>query len=160
MTVFVNRGGRFKKKVVSDSPRGATLLSMRQNLTYQASIAIQDIERTMLDLPKAELANVNRQIKQLLDKEFGSLRVRKHRYGFAVGCTDEEVLIAALLRVQYHANQMETTPIVSEVFDTSFGVPVTWGVGEDILEADANRSKRKEVRRSTRVLEHAEPVSD
>lgn len=160
MTGFVKRGGRYKSTMVSDSPKGATLLSMRQNLAFQASIGIQDIERTLLDLPKAEFANINRQLKQLLDKEFGSLRVRKHRYGFAVGCNSEEVLVAALYRVQYHANQMETSPVVCDIFDNSFGVPVTWGVGSDILEADANRSKRKEVKRPARVLENAEPVSD
>ena len=43
---------------------GATLLSIRQNLLFQATVGIDDIERTSLDLPKAEVTKLNQQLRQ------------------------------------------------------------------------------------------------
>ena len=121
---------------------GATLLSIRQNLMHRASVGIDDIERTSLDLPKGELSNLNTQVRRLLNKEFGYLRVYKYKYGFTVGHQCHDTLVAGLLRVQYHAKQMKTTPLVSDIFEDSDGVPVSWGVGDTDLEADSDRLKR------------------
>lgn len=160
MADLFRKAGSRKRVVSPQRPNGATLLSIRQSLMVQATVGIDDIERTSLDLPKGEVVNLNRQLRQLLNKEFGSLRVHKHRLAFAVGHHCHESLVAGLLRVQYHAKQMETSDVVCDIFDDSHGVPVTWGVGETVAEADAERSKRKALKRPQPVLENAEPVCD
>lgn len=160
MVDFFRKAGRRKKVVAPQMRDGATLLSIRQNLMVQATVGIDDIERTSLDLPKGEVVNLNSQLRQLLNKEFGSLRVHKHRLAFTVGHHCHESLVAGLLRVQYHAKQMETSDIVCEIFDDTHGVPVTWGVGETVAQADTERSKRKALKRPQPVLENAKPVRD
>jgi len=148
MVRLFKKAGRSKRVLTSEIRDGATLLSIRQNLMFQATVGIDDIDRTALDLPKAEVLNLNRQLRQLLNKEFGSLRVHKHRSSFTVGHHSHETLVAGLLRVQYYAKQMETTAVVSDVFDESQGIPVTWGVGDTISEAETDRSKHKALKRS------------
>lgn len=160
MADMFRQAGRRKKVVPANMREGATLLSIRQNLMLQATVGVDDIDRTALDLPKGEVLNLNKQLRQLLNKEFGSLRVHKHRLAFSVGHHCQESLVAGLLRVQYHAKQMETTAIVSDIFEDSLGVPVTWGIGSTIAEADTERSKRKALKRPQPVLENAEPVCD
>lgn len=148
MVGLFKKVGRRKRVLTSESRDGATLLSIRQNLMYQATVGIDDIERTALDLPKGEVLNLNAQLRQLLNKEFGSLRVHKHRLAFTVGHHCHETLIAGLLRIQYYAKQIETTSVVSEIFDDTQGVPVTWGVGDSISEAETERSKRRALKLS------------
>jgi hypothetical protein len=160
MVALFRKAGRRKRVFTSEIRDGATLLSIRQNLMHQATVGIDDIERTLLDLPKGEVANLNGQLRQLLNKEFGSLRVHKHRYRFTVGHQCYDTLIAGLLRVQYHAKQMETTQLVSEIFDDSQGVPVTWGVGKTVPEAETERAKRRALKRSSPLLENAKPVRE
>lgn len=147
MVAMFRKAGRRKRALCTEIRDGATLLSIRQNLMYQATVGIDDIERTSLDLPKGEVVNLNRQLRQMLNKEFGSLRVHKYRYGFTVGHQCYDTLAAGLLRVQYHAKQIETTPLVSEIFEDTQGVPVTWGVGSTVSEAETERSKRKSLNR-------------
>jgi len=137
------KAGRRKRVFVSEKRDGATLLSIRQNLMHRATVGIDDIERTSLDLPKGEFLNLNGQLRELLNKEFGSLRVHKYRFAFTVGHHCHDTLVAGLLRVQYYAKQMKTTPVVSDIFDDTQGVPVTWGVGDTNSEADSDRTKRR-----------------
>jgi hypothetical protein len=148
MVGLFKKVGRRKRVLTSESRDGATLLSIRQNLMYQATVGIDDIERTALDLPKGEVLKLNAQLRQLLNKEFGSLRVHKHRLAFTVGHHCHETLVAGLLRIQYYAKQIETTSVVSEIFDDTQGVPVTWGVGDSISEAETERSKRRALKLS------------
>ncbi|MFT5895481.1 MAG: hypothetical protein ACI8VW_002356 [bacterium] len=148
MVDLFRKAGRRKRVLTSEMRDGAILLSMRQNLMFQATVGIDDIERTLLDLPKGEVLNLNGRLRHLLNKEFGSLRVHKHRYAFTVGHQCFDTLVAGLLRVQYHAQQMETTQVASDIFDDSQGVLITWGVGNTVSEAETERSKRKALKRS------------
>jgi hypothetical protein len=148
MVDLFRKAGRRKRVLTSEMRDGAILLSIRQNLMFQATVGIDDIERTSLDLPKSEVLTLNSQLRQLLNKEFGSLRVHKHRYAFTVGHQCYDTLVAGLLRVQFHAKQIETTPVVSDIFDDSEGVPVTWGVGNTVPEAETERSKRRALKLS------------
>jgi hypothetical protein len=148
MVDMFRKAGRRKRVLKSELRDGATLLSIRQNLIYQATVGIDDIESTLVDLPKGEFATIHLQLRELLNTEFGSLRVHKHRYAFTVGAHCLESLIAGLLRVQYHAKQIETTLVVSEMLDHANGLPVTWGVGNTISEAETERSKRRALKRS------------
>lgn len=147
MVDMFKRAGRRKRVMKSELQDGATLLSIRQNLMYQATVGIDDIERTLLDLPKGEVLNLNAQLRQLLNREFGSLRVHKHRYAFTVGHHCFDTLAAGLLRVQYYAKHMQTSEVVNEIFDDSEGVPVTWGVGHSVSEAETERSRRRALKR-------------
>lgn len=148
MVDLFRKAGRRKRVLTSEMRDGAVLLSIRQNLMFQATVGIDDIERTLLDLPKGEVLNLNAQLRRLLNKEFGSLRVHKHRYAFTVGHQCFDTLVAGLLRVQYHAKQIQTAPVVSDIFEDTEGVPVTWGVGSSVSEAETERSKRKAIKLS------------
>ena len=93
-----------KRGVTSvDLKESATLLSIRQNLSYQASIGVNNIDQLKVRYSH-DLANaVLKQVRGFLNTEFGQLRVHRYRQVFTVGHHSLEGLIGGLLRVQFHA---------------------------------------------------------
>lgn len=147
MARLFKKSGRRKTVQAADYRATASLLSIRQNLIYQATVGIDDIDRIAADQPKSVALAVNGLLRQLLNKEFGSLRVHKHRRVFTVGHHSLETLVAGLLRVQYHAKQTDTSTIKPDVLSTDIGLPVTWGVGNSVPEAETERSRRRALKR-------------
>ena len=127
-----------KRGVISvDLKESATLLSIRQNLSFQASIGVNNIDQLKARYSH-DLANtVMKQVREFLNTEFGQLRVHRYRQVFKVGHHSLEGLVGGLLRVQFHARQVEL-PLLGSQFETRT-LSLSWGVGESILEADHER---------------------
>ncbi len=119
----------------------ATLLSIRQHLSYQASVGVNNIDK-LKDQCSHDLANaVMKQVREFLNAEFGQLRVHRYRQVFTVGHYNLEGLIGGLLRVQFYARQVEL-PILDNPFEPRT-LSLSWGVGESVLEADHERQRRQ-----------------
>ena len=121
----------------------ASLLSIRQKLVCIATVGVDDIDRIAKEFPNDVTTEVNALLRRLLNKEFGSLRVYKHRRVFTVGHHCQESMMAGLLRVQYHANQFDTRAVKPGVLREGVGLQITWGVGDTVPEAEKERSKRR-----------------
>ena len=69
-------------------------------------------------------------IRNLLDQEFGHLRVHRQRQLFVVSHHCMESLVAGLLRVQFHSREIPL-PLTRDGKGMSdvCGVPLSWGVG-------------------------------
>jgi hypothetical protein len=139
-----------RKRVATavDLRESATLLSIRQNLRYQASIGVDDIDQLKVHYSVASSELVLRQVRKLLHTEFGQLRVFRNRQAFSVGHHTLEGLIGGLLRVQYHARHIElpVTTVTGELTEAA-GVELTWGVGDSITEADNERLRRRRMKK-------------
>ena len=119
----------------------ATLLSIRQHLSYQASVGVNNIDKLKSQCSH-DLANaVMKQVREFLNAEFGQLRVHRYRQVFTVGHYNLEGLIGGLLRVQFYARQVEL-PILDNPFEPRT-LSLSWGVGESVLEADHERQRRQ-----------------
>jgi len=128
-------------------PATASLLSMRQNLNYQATVGVDDIAKLSTPELKSELLRVNELLRRLLNKEFGSKRVHKHRQVFTVGHHCLDTLVEGLLHVQFHAKQLDAAQLLDDSYAENTGLRVTWGVGNSIREAESQRSRRQASKR-------------
>lgn len=148
MVRLLDASGRKRDTSGDEQGSTATLLSIRQNLRYQASIGLDDIDTLRDTWPKAQLDELLSHLRGLLYAEFGRLRVYRYRQAFSVGHHNLEGLIAGLLRVQYYARQIQ---IPLEDFDGNLEVGVVpslgWGVGSTVLEADNERVRRRRSKR-------------
>lgn len=132
-----------RKRVVAsvEKKEPATLLSIRQNLCYQACIGINNIDQLKVQCSH-NLANaVMKQVREFLNAEFGQLRVHRYRQVFTVGHYSLEGLIGGLLRVQFYSRQVEL-PIIENQFEPQF-LSLSWGIGESILQAELERQRRQ-----------------
>ncbi len=124
-----------------EQTESATLLSIRQNLSFQACIGANHIDQLRVQCSH-NLANaVMKQVREFLNAEFGQLRVHRYRQVFTVGHHSLEGLIGGLLRVQFHARKVEL-PIMDSQFESQF-LSISWGVGESVLEAERERLRRQ-----------------
>jgi len=118
----------------------ASLVSMRQHLCYKASIGIKDL----VFIEQSYSAQVGEKlmgtVRELLDTEFGYLRVYRSHQVLVVRHHCMESLVAGLLRVQFHSCQIPM-PVTREGDKMSdvCGVPVSWGIGHSLAEAEAKR---------------------
>jgi len=147
----VARNGRTSsRKFAEHSKQGqahachADMLSMRRHLSYQASVEIDKLDWILGEYGKAYNDDLVRQIRSLLNKEFGKLRVHRYRRLFVIRHRSVEGLISSLLRVQFHAHQIDLPP-VNRNFEPSNAKPVTltWGVGRTTTEAEVERLRRR-----------------
>lgn len=143
---LIDHSARKRIVTVTDTSRGAQLLSIRKSLRYRATIGLTDLDAFKSNYSSKQLASTMLQIRQLLDIEFGSLRVHRYRQCFTVGQPCLESLIGGLLRVQYLARQIEL-PVAERVTgDDDAVVQLTWGVGDSVIEADNERLRRSGVK--------------
>ncbi len=148
MVRLLDSSGRRRDGSPDEQRGSALLLSIRQNLRYQASIGLDDIDSLQAGYPKPQLDVAHRQVRQLLDAEFGRLRVYRYRQAFSVGHHNLEGLIAGLLRVQYHARQIQSpADDCGDDHPALSGLRLAWGVGATVLEADNERLRRRRSRR-------------
>lgn len=122
----------------------ASLLSVRQHLRYKACLSLNGSCFDQFKNP----ANAQREtaiaVRSLLHKEFGSLRIHRHRQLLVVSHHCVEALIAGLLRVQFHARQLNCSACrqLDGGESKSTGITLSWGVGESLAEAETARKKR------------------
>ncbi len=91
-------------------------------------------------------SNLHARLRTLLDQEFGSLRVHRRRKSFIVSHHCVESLIAGLLRVQFHSQQIPLPATrEGEGLSDVCGVPLTWGIGTTLAEAEDKRLNKLEV---------------
>lgn len=127
----------------------ATLLSIRQNLTYQAAMGVDDIAAIRNNYSYTIANEVLASLRKLLSVEFGHLRVYRHKQIYVVSHHCLETLIAGLLRVQFHGKQLELPAVnVLEEFVGNAGVAYTWGVGMSVAEAETERQRRYRLKKS------------
>lgn len=83
-------------------------------------------------------------VRELLDQEFGPLRVHKRHQAFVVSHHSMEALVAGMLRVQYHCCQipLPATRGPAGLSDLC-GVSLCWGVGQTLNEAEAERAGKQ-----------------
>ncbi|MFK7856139.1 MAG: hypothetical protein AB8B79_18635 [Granulosicoccus sp.] len=134
------------RRKVSSAPvdqETATLLSIRQNLTYRAAVAVHNIADIRYQYPQAIVDEVLGTLRNLLSVEFGYLRVHRHNQVFIASHHCLESLIAGVLRVQFHGRQLELPKINvrGEQLDPG-GVEFSWGVGTSVHEANSERQRR------------------
>jgi len=122
----------------------ATLLSIRQNLSYQGCIGVNDIEQVSAQYSHNLATAVMKQVREFLHAEFGQLRVHRYRQVFAVGHHRLDGLVGGLLRVQFYARQIEL-PVMDSQLEPRL-LSVNWGVGESVLEAEQERLRRQRVK--------------
>lgn len=148
MSVYVHVSRSRSRLVRNELPRDATLLSMRQHLGLQASIEIDDLAGIQTHYSISVRDDVVSEVRKLLNLEFGSLRVYRHRRMFMIRHHCAEGLIAGLLRIQYHARQI-TLPSVNFFGEESDkpGISLSWGVGHSALEAERERLRRRRHKR-------------
>ncbi len=122
----------------------AELLSMRQSLSYEASVEINNLDHLLACLEPAVVNNLRLQVRRLLDREFGRLRVHRNRQNYVARHRSVETLIAGLLRVQFHARQIRLpeSDCVGERVEQS-SLSLTWGVGQSGHEAVQERMRRR-----------------
>lgn len=151
MTGFLNSPCRKRIATVAEHRQNAVLLSMRENLAYKATLGIDDLDNVSEHLNKEELVKLNVSVRNLLDTEFGHLRVHRHRDAFAVSHQCLESMIAGLLRVQFHARKIELLaklPVLGATAADSGCALVSWGVGATFFEAESERLRRKRLTHS------------
>ena len=126
--------------VSSTLSTGADLLSIRQHLGFNATVSISDLcfieESYSLQVADSLMGS----IRNLLDQEFGHLRVHRQRQLFVVRHHCRESLVAGLLRVQFHSREIPL-PLTRDGKGMSdvCGVPLSWGTGETLGEAERER---------------------
>ncbi len=120
------------------------LVSMRQHLCFQSSIEIDDMVWIQAQYGRRIRDKVVRQVRAILDKEFGKLRVYRYRRLFVARHRSVEGLVAGLLRAQFHTHLIDL-PLVNTFGDKIeyLGVTLTWGVGRSTTEAEMERLKRR-----------------
>lgn len=135
-----------RKRVVApmEEKQSAILLSIRQNLSYQACVGVNDIDQLKIQCSHDLADAVMHQVRGFLYTEFGKLRVHRYRQVFTVGHQSEKGLIGGLLRVQFHARQVEL-PAVDNQQEPGF-LSLSWGVGESVLEAEHERRLRQRLK--------------
>jgi hypothetical protein len=135
-----------RKRVVTsfEQPETATLLSIRQNLSYQACIGIDNIDLLRTQLSQNLTSLVIKQVRGFLNAEFGRLRVHRYRQVFAVGHSSLDGLVGGLLRVQFYARQVEL-PVMEGLSEPRL-LSLSWGVGETVLEAENERQRRQRLK--------------
>jgi len=122
----------------------AELLSIRQNLDYRASVEIDEFNQDFSELDTSVRNRLMRDVRALLDVEFGKLRINCDKGVFQVRHRKLESLIAGLLRCQFHARQIIWTRTGAKSDEAaSTGLGITWGVGDSLDEAEADRIKRR-----------------
>jgi len=133
-----------KPKTVVSVTHQAELLSIRRHLSYQASVEIDNLEWVRKEFGDTCCLSLVKQVRTMLDNEFGKLRVHRYKRLFVIRHRSVEGLISSLLRVQFHAHQLELPTL------NRFGVPsnakpvtLTWGVGRTTSEAEVERLRRR-----------------
>lgn len=127
-------------------PVSADLLSIRQHLTFKASIGINEFEFLQQAYSIQVADQLMAKIRTLLDQEFGGLRVHRRHRVFIVNHHCEELLIAGILRVQFHSRQLPLSATRNgEGFSDLCGVPLTWGVGRTLEAAEEQRQSKCKV---------------
>ena len=121
----------------------ATLLSIRQNLTYQGAIGVDQMAAIRNNYSHAVADEVLASLRELLNVEFGHLRVFRHKQVFVVSHHCLETLIAGLLRVQFHGKQLKfpADNALDELADKA-SIAFTWGAGMSAAEAEIERQQR------------------
>lgn len=128
------------------SPVSADLLSIRQHLTYKASIGINDFSFLQQAYSIQVADQLMAKIRTLLDQEFGGLRVHRRHQVFVVNHHCEESLIAGVLRVQFHSRQLPLPATrLGQGLSDLCGVPLAWGVGRTLEAAELQRQSKRRV---------------
>jgi len=122
----------------------ADLLSIRQHLSFKATMGITDLSFIEQSYSSQVADGLMGNVRDLLDLEFGHLRVHRQRQLFVVSHHCKESLVAGLLRVQFHSRQIPL-PLTRDGKGMSdvCGVPLTWGVGESLGEAERERLQKR-----------------
>ncbi len=135
---ITTRGG------AQNAKRSVKPIQLRNHLEFQASIEIDDLPWLHAQFSNSVRNNLVKGVRQILEKEFGHLRVHRYRRLYVVRHKSIESLIAGLLRVQFHTHQLHLPDnnIFGDTVDQK-GVSITWGVGRNGIEAESERLKRR-----------------
>lgn len=140
----LNLSARTVYKNGSNQQQDAELLSVRRHLSYQASVEIDRLESIISEFGAQAGQALVKQVRELLNKEFGSLRVHKSRHLFVIRHRSVEGIISSLLRVQFFAHQLELPSNNTQgMAVTTKPITLTWGVGRTTTEAEVERLRRR-----------------
>lgn len=145
---FLETNRRRRGTGSSDQQESATLLSMRQQLRYQAVIGVDNLDTLKSQYNESVVSLALRSVRELLNCEFGQLRVYRYRQSFTTGHHCLEELIAGLLRIQYHARHIEVSTVADcDETRVVIDVSLSWGIGDSVAEAGKKRLSRKSLER-------------
>lgn len=137
----LTEGGLSGRSVGRNRP--AALLSIRQHLRYKACVAVDAGPMDESLECEQSTRRIMASVRSMLNKEFGSLRVHRHRQLLIVRHHCVEGLIAGLLRVQFLGNQMDMPKCAdSDEQQVRSQVTLSWGVGDTLFEAETSRLKQ------------------
>ncbi|PID60016.1 MAG: hypothetical protein CSB44_11940 [Gammaproteobacteria bacterium] len=146
------RAVRTPRTSVDPGNGSAVLLSLRQHLVFHGSLEIHGRSaaraRNAL-LPSREWDHAATEVRALLEREFGNLRVHRVRDAFIIRHYDHEELVAGILRVQFFARRVALPGQFSDG-ETARGsrVLLNWGVGTTRIEAESERLRRRQQRQT------------
>lgn len=133
-----------KRKSLLTPTHDAELTSIRRHLRYQASVEIDNLEWIRNEFGEAFGLSLVKQVRSILDTEFGKLRVHRYRRLFVIRHRSVEGLISSLLRIQFHAQQLELPSLNTMSKPTNVKpISLTWGVGRTTTEAEVERLRRR-----------------
>lgn len=131
----------------------ATLLSIRRHLIHKACVgvvadvvndAVVDDDQEIIQICHSTRTTneLMQRLRSMLYREFGNLRVHRHRDTFVVSHHSVENMISGLLRVQFYSNQTANSEdYAADAGDNlgSCGFTLCWGVGNSLIEAENER---------------------
>lgn len=135
------RSFRSGRRLPPNRPRQpAILLSVKQHLSFRASVCLADLTFIEQTYSTQVTDKLLLRIRELLEREFGSLRVYRHHQLLVVNHYCVESLVAGLLRVQFHCGEIPLSARRDgRGLSDMCGLPLSWGIGQTRAEAELNR---------------------
>jgi len=131
------RRGTLQAIAIAIPRGGAKLLSVRRHLLYRASVDMDHQKMLQAQFAEGTHDRVVNEVRQLLNREFGRLRIYRDKGIFVVQHHSADALIAGLLRCRCRAREIRLP--VKNVFDElteQTGITLEWDVEHPAFEAD------------------------
>ena len=111
---------------------------------YRASIEIDDFHCLKMLHSSTDIELVMDKVRAILGQQFGDRTVQRHNRFFIIQHQNIEMLIAGLLRAQFYCYKIDLpeSNVFGEVTEQA-GLALTWGVGRNMAQAQAERLKKK-----------------
>lgn len=131
----------------SQANTSAAILDMDLRLPFYASVEVNDLHWVKAHFSCRRRNEVVASVKKILAQEFGPKRVSRTGFLFAIKHRDAELLISALLRVQFYTHQiiLPEYNLLGERVEQN-GMSITWGVGRSWSQAQQDRLRKVKAR--------------
>jgi len=134
-------------RLVAGGQMDTTVLELVNRFPFCASVEVNDLHWVRAHFSSRWRSEVVASVKKILSQEFGSKRVTRTGFQFAIRHRDAELLISSLLRVQFYTNQiiLPEYNLHGERVEQN-GMSITWGVGRTWRQAQQDRVRKVKAR--------------